>query len=312
MLSVTLRQLEYAVAVARHGTVTAAAEALSVSQPALSAAIAQLEAHLGKRLFLGIVFSLGFWLLQPQVVRLAGVFRFDYGLTYTVPAVAVARLADLARLMQGDTAPAPPVRLAMFEDLAPVLLAPVLTRLAPPDITVDPQVLSFEAITEALRRGQIDMAVTYDLGLAPGTRRQDLARVRPHAVLAPDHPLAARGGVALSELAAEPLILADQGLSLGHVRALFAARGLAPRIAHRTATLELMRSFAANGMGVGLSWTRPAPGQSYDGRALVTRPLLDAGGGEAVVLATLPANPLSGAAQRLARALGAGVGAVLP
>ena len=296
MLSVTLRQLEYAVAVARHGTVTAAAEALSVSQPALSAAIAQLEAHLGKPLFL----------------RRAGgpITPTSFGRAFLDG--AEARLADLARLMQGDTAPAPPVRLAMFEDLAPVLLAPVLTRLAPPDITVDPQVLSFEAITEALRRGQIDMAVTYDLGLAPGTRRQDLARVRPHAVLAPDHPLAARGGVALSELAAEPLILADQGLSLGHVRALFAARGLAPRIAHRTATLELMRSFAANGMGVGLSWTRPAPGQSYDGRALVTRPLLDAGGGEAVVLATLPANPLSGAAQRLARALGAGVGALLP
>ena len=48
---------------------------------------------LGKRLFLGIVFSLGFWLLQTQVVRLAGVFRFDYRLAYTVPAVAVVLLS---------------------------------------------------------------------------------------------------------------------------------------------------------------------------------------------------------------------------
>ena len=37
----------------------------------------------GKRLFLGIVFSLGFWLVQTQFVRLAGVFKFDYRIAYT-------------------------------------------------------------------------------------------------------------------------------------------------------------------------------------------------------------------------------------
>ena len=52
MLSLTLRQLEYATAVGRHGGVTAAAEALHVSQPALSVSLAQLEALLGRPLFL--------------------------------------------------------------------------------------------------------------------------------------------------------------------------------------------------------------------------------------------------------------------
>lgn len=296
MLSVTLRQLEYAVAVARHGTVTAAAEALAVSQPALSVAIAQLEAQLGKALFL----------------RRSGgpITPTSFGRSFLDG--AEARLADLSRLMDGEAARPLPVRLAVFEDLAPVLLAPILTRLAPADCPVDPLVLGFEAITEGLRRGTIDLAVTYDLGLGPAIDRQVLARIVPHAVLAAGHPLARRAGVSLAELAAEPLILADQGLSLGHVRALFSTRGLSPRIAHRTATLELMRSFAANGMGVGLSWTRPAPGQSYDGSPLVTRPLLDAGGGEPVVLATLPANPRSAPANRLAAELQRGLAALLP
>ena len=40
---------------------------------------------LGKRLFIGIVFALGFWLLQMQFVRLAGVFTFDYRLAYLMP-----------------------------------------------------------------------------------------------------------------------------------------------------------------------------------------------------------------------------------
>lgn len=42
---------------------------------------------LGKRLFIGIVFALGFWLLQSQFVKLAGVFGFDFRLAYVAPTV---------------------------------------------------------------------------------------------------------------------------------------------------------------------------------------------------------------------------------
>ena len=72
------------------------------------------------------------------------------------------------------------------------------------------------------------------------------------------------------------------------MRALFSRAGYAPRIAHRCASLELMRSFAANGLGVGLSYSQPAPRQSPDGKALVVLPVTDAGV-EPVVLAR-PAN----------------------
>ena len=40
---------------------------------------------LGKRLFIGIVFALGFWLLQNQFVSLAGVYKFDYRIAYLMP-----------------------------------------------------------------------------------------------------------------------------------------------------------------------------------------------------------------------------------
>jgi lipopolysaccharide export system permease protein len=40
---------------------------------------------LGKRLFIGVVFALGFWLLQSQVVKLAAVYKFDYRVAYLVP-----------------------------------------------------------------------------------------------------------------------------------------------------------------------------------------------------------------------------------
>jgi lipopolysaccharide export system permease protein len=48
---------------------------------------------LGKRLFMGILFSLGFWLVQTQFVRLAGVFKFDYRIAYLIPALAMVGLS---------------------------------------------------------------------------------------------------------------------------------------------------------------------------------------------------------------------------
>ena len=51
MLYLTLRHYEYICAVAEYGSLSAAAEALHVSQPALSTALARAEDHLGHALF---------------------------------------------------------------------------------------------------------------------------------------------------------------------------------------------------------------------------------------------------------------------
>ncbi len=40
---------------------------------------------LGRRLFVGVVFALLFWLLQNQVAKLAAVYGFDYRVAYAVP-----------------------------------------------------------------------------------------------------------------------------------------------------------------------------------------------------------------------------------
>lgn len=286
MLPITLRQLEYATATARFGGVTAAAEALSISQPALSVALAQLESTLG----------------QPLFLRRPGgrIMPTAFGRTWL--AEAQGQLDALTRLLSGDP-PAAPVRLACFEDLAPTLLAPLLRRIsaAAPDLQVDPAILPFESVNDGLRSGRIDIAITWDLGLDVSCEKTALRQVIPHAVVAADHPLAAQAkrGTTLAAVAEHPLILADQGLSLGHMRALFTARGLPFTVAHRTASLELLRSFAANGLGVGLSYTRPWGRRSQDGAALATVAITDAGS-EPVILARLSANPLTTEAAQLA------------
>ena len=98
MLSLTLRQIEYAVAVGTHGGVSAAAAALHVSQPALSVALGQLEAHLGQPLF-----------LRRAGGRLMPTSFGQHWLTKAEEAVAaLSTLADPTRLA-GQT-----LRLAVF------------------------------------------------------------------------------------------------------------------------------------------------------------------------------------------------------
>ncbi|MEO8245247.1 MAG: LysR family transcriptional regulator [bacterium] len=269
MLSVTLRQIDYACAVARHGGLTAAAEALHVSQPALSVALALVEAHLG----------------QPLYLRRPGGPMVPTAFGRGWLAEAERHLAATTRLLSGATQSAP-LRLAVFEDIAPLILASLLANLTDPAIT--PRIMGFDALTEALHSGQTDLAVTWDLGLPPDIRRITLHRAPPQAIMPPDHPLARNRALTLADLAGYPLVLTDQGQSLDHLRALFSRAGLQPRIAHRTATLDLMRSFAANGLGIGLSYSQPAPRISADGMPFVLLPITDAGQ-EPVILA-LPAG----------------------
>ena len=270
MLSLTLRQIEYAVAVASHGGMSAAAGALHVSQPALSVALGQLEAHLGQPLFLR----------RPGGRLMPTSFGQRWLAEASETLERLRRLADPARLT-GQT-----LRLAVFEDLAASCLGPLLAAVAAemPGLHLHPLLLGFEDLAAALQAGRADLALTWDLGLETAIARRTIARIPPHVVLPADHPLAACPHLRLSEIADQPLILTDQGLSVSHMRGLFLRAGLQPHIARRAATLDLMRSLAANGLGLGLSYTNPAARLSQDGRPLVTRPLCDAGA-EAIVLA---------------------------
>ncbi len=49
----------------------------------------------GKRVFIGIVFALGFWVLQRIFGELAGVFRFDYRIAYAMPPILMLAVSFL-------------------------------------------------------------------------------------------------------------------------------------------------------------------------------------------------------------------------
>lgn len=297
MLYLTLRQYEYVTAIARQGSLSAAADDVNVSQPALSAALSRIESRLGKTLFFrrkGAAL-----VLTPE------------GRDFVRQAEDL--LARAARLERTEPdAPAPQsLVLGCFVDLAPFLLAPALNLMRRnfPGIAVSYRVEGFQALTTAMIDGQVDLAVTYDLGLDAGFDRHTLAHAVPCAHVAADHPLATRSEIDLATLADHPLILFQEGMSAQHVLALFRERDLRPRVVHRAASLEILRSLAAHGEGIGLSYSRPPGHLSYDGRPVVAIPVSDPAAVEPIILARHGTAPLPPQRAGVLSALAGGLGA---
>lgn len=264
ILSFTLKQLRYAVAAADARNVTQAAENLHVSQPSISVAIAQIEAHYGRKLFVrrtgeGVVptsFGNGFVRQARSLLE---------------QAAELNALGRSAKVLSGE------VTLGCFTDLAPYHVPRLLGefRKAMPTVSVEFRDAGFDELANHLGKGSIDLALTYDLGLGADIARQTLVELRPYAMLPANHALARRPSVSLRELAKFPLILTDQSLSWQHIVALFNAAGLEVDVAARASSFELQRSMVANGLGVAIAYTQPKSDLSYDGRKLAARPISD-------------------------------------
>lgn len=280
MLYITLRQLEYVVAIAHAGSITEAARTLNVSQPALSVAISRIEQRQGQKLF----------------IRRKGapVSLTSFGQAFVVDAEAL--LTDAARLEDPEKQARRQldrIVLGCYEDIAPIYLAPTLRRLRQnfPHVEFIPRIAGFEALANGMLEGEINLSITYDLGLDANFIKQLLANIAPHAFFPPGDPLSEIPELKLQDLADRPLILFDQGLSIKHMIGLFRGRNLLPRIAYRVTSLEIMRSLAANGEGIGISYTKPPTNISYDGKPVCTMQINDPEALEPVILAYSAPNP---------------------
>lgn len=283
----TLRQLEYFVAVAERGSVTAAAAARNVSQPSISVAISELEAILGRKLFM----------------RQAG-----HRLTIT-PAgrrllvQARTTLAAAARIAGVDEAAAGHGELSItcFRDLGSIYLPGLLMRLGREHKALSCRLAEGD-LPEVLAQvldGRYELALTYDIDLRRhGLSRLVLDRLAPHVMLAPDHPLARETEIDITSLAAERIIIEDFPVTLEYFIEIFRRNGRELQSIQRAPSFEMQRGLVANGWGVGLSCVQPVPDLSYDGAPLVCLPLAGREPTQDVVIAHLGLDTLSLPARR--------------
>lgn len=255
MLCSTLRQYQYILAVADAGSLTQAAQVLHVSQPSLSVAITRVEAHLGCA-----IFNRG---------KGAAIELTPFGHRFVVQ---IRFLLREARAVEQSAKVARPFVLGCFEDIAPWYLPKALSGLKDrfPDTVFQGAEGRFSVLAEGLTEGRIDIAISYDIGFEGSFARQNLKTVAPVVFVAPSHPLADLPCVDLHHLRGEMLILPSEELSQGYIKRLFDWLNVMPTVGHTTASLEMMRSLAAHGAGVGISYSNPPTAYSYDGLPLVT------------------------------------------
>jgi LysR family hydrogen peroxide-inducible transcriptional activator len=148
MTNVTLKQLRYVDALARHGHFGRAAEASAVTQPALSMQIKELEASLGARLF-----ERG-----ARQVRLTGLGEEIAGRARDILR-AVDELEEVARTRRDG--PGGRLRLGVIPTIAPYLLPRMIRDLAARYPGVDLQVreTQTERLIAELMEGRLDTAV---------------------------------------------------------------------------------------------------------------------------------------------------------
>lgn len=147
MINSTLRQLEYAVAVADHGSFHAAARACAVTQPGLSTQLRQLEESLGLVLFERSKPVL------PTPAGLEVVRRARVILTDARQLQAVAQ--SWSRPFTG------PLRLGVIATIAPYLLPRVLpqVRATYPDWSLELLEGQTEDLVDLVNRGELDLVL---------------------------------------------------------------------------------------------------------------------------------------------------------
>jgi len=237
---VRTEQLEYIAAVARLGSYRRAAEALHISQPALSESVRSLEKELGVDILErgrhgARVSHAGRDLLPRILTVLDAVDRLRQA------AGELHRNSRLVRLGTVNTATAPLVTPAIRE-----------FRETHPDTQVEVIGAQQAGIRRAILEGSLDLGlVNYLAGddEPPDLESTLLLRGRPVVCMRPDSALAALAAVRVSDLQSEPLIVMRSGY-LMHRFVHRLLRDELPAFSYSTDGAEMGKLMVAEGLGV--------------------------------------------------------------
>ena len=147
---------------------------------------------------------------------------------------------------------------------------------------------------------ECELALVYDLDLAEGLSCDYLTELKPYVLLADGHALSHRAELTPQDLADEPMVLLSTLPSRDYFPSIMRQAGVEPKVAFRSSSFEMVRGFVGHGLGYALLATKPAAAMTYDGRALVARPLSADIRATAVVLARRPDGELTALARRFA------------
>jgi DNA-binding transcriptional LysR family regulator len=230
--------------VAQAGSFSAAADALYLSQSAVSQQVATLEREVGMQL-------LDRTREGPKLTEAGRVLVGHADAAIARLEEAERELAAIAGLEGGE------LRLASF----PTASATVLTEAVSifhrrhPKVRLGVADAEPEQSLPELRRGEIDIALTFDYPSIPKLEDRDVERTlllteSMYLCLPADHPLAAREAVPLTELAEEVWLCGSLPSTCGEVViGACRAAGFEPRVGFESDDYNVMQGFIAAGLG---------------------------------------------------------------
>jgi DNA-binding transcriptional LysR family regulator len=242
-MAFSLRQLQYFVAVAEKGSVSGAAQTLSISQPAITEAIKDLEHDLGVTLFERHSRGLNTTYKGHQFLRHAKSI--------------LTSVSDARRTFSSeDDIAKGTLQLGVTSLVAGYVLSDILARYrrANPNVSVTAIEDNGEYLEHLLIGGELDVAVMVISNLRDRMALQaEILEVSPYRLWLPlGHPLSTQQSISLSDVTSEPLIMLTVDEIEEATVKLLSALGQKPQIAFRTRSVEAVRSLVATGAGVSL------------------------------------------------------------
>jgi LysR family transcriptional regulator, hydrogen peroxide-inducible genes activator len=288
----SLRQLECVVAVAEHLSFRRGAEALSISQPALSLQVQQLEAMLGLRLFERDRRRV---LLTPAGAELARQAR--------AALESIDGFVEVAGTLHDPLAGT--LRLGVIPTVAPYVLPGAIAplRKAFPKLRLLLREDQTKHLVERVQAGQLDLALlALEAELGSLTTRALYAD--PFVLAAPAaHPVTTRKTAREDELAERDVLLLEEGHCLRAQALAICQRAGAHELGDfRATSLNTLVRMVAGGAGVTLLPSMSLPVEIHAGDRVVTLPL-ERRPSRTIGLAWRPSSPRTRLFEQLARVL---------
>lgn len=253
-----MQQVRYFLALARELNFTRAAEGCNVTQPALTRAIQALEAELGGRLFHR----------ERNQTHLSELGRMMLPYIQSIQAQADAartRAKSVGRMKNVE------LKIAAMCTLSPSLLANFIVGFQRANTGIDIHVTDGGAkqLFHQLTAGERELGIVgHPEDIDDRFHILPLYRERFVAVIAPDHPLAAKNEVHVRDLDDQPYVNRINCEMADHAGQEFARHGVTVRVVFRSERDDWVLGMIASGMGWGFfpeSYAFP--------RDVVTRPI---------------------------------------
>ena len=263
MNDVTLRQLEYLVAVAEEGSISRGASRCHVSPVAVGQSLDDLERVLGAVL--------------TRRQRSKGVTLTPLGEEIVRHAREVLHLVDRFPLFIDAAVERmkPVLRIGSFPTLSGWAVPPIIAEFSRrhPEVAIELLESDYETLHDGLRDGTLDIIIGFQSHVQPGVQAISIAPVHMRALVSSAHPLAQRHSVPLEELGTENLVVNALYPVSELLTGLLQRHGVAHAIRWRTTSTDVIKNLVGRNLAIS---PVVSPGLSFisnEGMSLVAIPV---------------------------------------